>query len=288
MVLKALIIGINYIGSDLQLNGCIEDAGNVFKMLIENMNFHPNNITLMFDYSITEYKPTYSNIINQILKLTENLQNGDKLYFHYSGHGTQILDINGDETDGYDECLVPLDYEEKGFITDDILREILADRIPNGVCLSGVLDCCNSGTGFDLRYKLTQKVRSRKVKIQRSDFSNSFLYWLHKTFNGKYKDEYYENIEIEVSNNNSITQGVVVMLSGCRDDQVSLDIKTEDQVGGALTLAYIDTMRENNYNITCENLLTSVRDKVKNKYKSSQIPQISLGRSSNTKSYFWS
>ena len=40
---------------------------------------------------------------------------GDICVFHFSGHGQQVMDDNGDEADGYDEALVtydsPMDYE---------------------------------------------------------------------------------------------------------------------------------------------------------------------------------
>ena len=41
--------------------------------------------------------------------LIDRVQRGDIAYFHYSGHGQQIADDNGDEADGYDETLVAID-----------------------------------------------------------------------------------------------------------------------------------------------------------------------------------
>lgn len=38
---KALIIGINYTGSDHQLNGCINDAMNVRDFLVRDRGFPP-------------------------------------------------------------------------------------------------------------------------------------------------------------------------------------------------------------------------------------------------------
>ena len=35
---RALVIGINYTGTECQLNGCIPDALAVYSMLIEKMN----------------------------------------------------------------------------------------------------------------------------------------------------------------------------------------------------------------------------------------------------------
>lgn len=35
--------------------------------------------------------------------LVKDAQPNDSLFFHYSGHGGQTKDLDGDEADGYDE-----------------------------------------------------------------------------------------------------------------------------------------------------------------------------------------
>jgi hypothetical protein len=81
--------------------------------------------------------------------LVRSSQPGDLLVFHYSGHGSQKPDQNGDEADGLDETICPLDYETKGMITDDRLAEIVKS-LPADRTLFAVLDCCHSGSGLDL------------------------------------------------------------------------------------------------------------------------------------------
>lgn len=71
----------------------------------------------------------------------------DWIYIHYSGHGSQADDLNGDEEDKLDETLVLYDGRtgEVPDILDDELGEILGRfRSPNLVV---VLDACHSGTG---------------------------------------------------------------------------------------------------------------------------------------------
>jgi hypothetical protein len=46
----------------------------------------------------------------------------DLLFFSYSGHGSQVVDKNGDETDSRDEVILPLDFN---VITDDELNTII-------------------------------------------------------------------------------------------------------------------------------------------------------------------
>ena len=92
--------------------------------------------------------------------LIDRVQRGDIAYFHYSGHGQQIADDNGDEADGYDETLVAIDAPysdeyEKGYdgskhIRDDELGKYL-DTLRERLTTSGhvlvTLDACQSGTG---------------------------------------------------------------------------------------------------------------------------------------------
>jgi len=61
-------------------------------------------------------QPTYSNIIQAYRDLVKASQPGDAVFCHYSGHGAKLRDDDGDEKDGYDETLVPVDYKSGGMI----------------------------------------------------------------------------------------------------------------------------------------------------------------------------
>jgi len=75
---------------------------------------------------------------------------GDVAFFHYSGHGQQITDDNGDELDGRDESLVPFDNrgmrDGTNNVRDDHMEAWLAKlrAKKSEVLLS--FDSCNSGT----------------------------------------------------------------------------------------------------------------------------------------------
>jgi hypothetical protein len=89
-----------------------------------------------------------------------NLVSADaSVYVHYSGHGQQIYDDNGDEVDGYDEAIVPVNaplmytrgiYEGEYHIRDEQLGAYL-DKIREATGPEGdaifVVDACHSGTG---------------------------------------------------------------------------------------------------------------------------------------------
>jgi hypothetical protein len=137
MVNKALDIGINTYPYPNQLQGCINDM-NDYLVSYGSKGFTTN--------VLQDSLATRSNWLAGLNALVSGVVSGDHLAFSYSGHGSRIVDTSGDETDGYDECLVPVDYQTAGFITDDDLRAIF-QTLPSGVTLDVFLDCCYSGTG---------------------------------------------------------------------------------------------------------------------------------------------
>jgi len=42
-----------------------------------------------------------------------------------SGHGGQTPDLDGDEDDGYDEVIYPVDFRSAGHIVDDEMHDIM-------------------------------------------------------------------------------------------------------------------------------------------------------------------
>ena len=58
---------------------------------------------------ITETKATHANILKQLKQLTHRVSKGSIVYLHFSCHGQPFEDENGDEDDGWDESLVPID-----------------------------------------------------------------------------------------------------------------------------------------------------------------------------------
>lgn len=72
--------------------------------------------------------------------------------FHYSGHGSQVEDLDGDEVDGNDECIMPVDYKTKGVILDDEINDTIVRPLPRGATLHATFDSCHSGTILDLPY----------------------------------------------------------------------------------------------------------------------------------------
>jgi hypothetical protein len=77
--------------------------------------------------------------------LVVTAKSGDHLVFQYSGHGTEVPDIDGDEGGGPDQALVPVDFDNGAFLIDDDVRTILLE-LPAGVEMTCFIDCCHSAT----------------------------------------------------------------------------------------------------------------------------------------------
>ena len=141
---KALLVGINdYPGTQNDLQGCVNDITNVYDVLVKYFGFVPTDITMLADRRATKKA-----ILEGLERLISRAATGDTLVFHYSGHGSQVADTDGDEpADRKDEIICPWDYDWDGtYIRDDDFADIFGD-LPRGVSLEVILDSCHSGTG---------------------------------------------------------------------------------------------------------------------------------------------
>jgi uncharacterized caspase-like protein len=142
---KALLIGINYTGTENELYGCINDTNSIKNRLLQN-GF--NEINILTD--LTDVKATKENILNAFKNLLINSQPGDLLFFAYSGHGSYTYDRNNDENTGYDQLIIPSDLNA---IVDDDLKSIIQSNLKENVTLFAMFDSCFSGSVLDLKYQ---------------------------------------------------------------------------------------------------------------------------------------
>jgi hypothetical protein len=150
----ALIVGINYIGTNVELRGCINDATNIKEFVSAR---GCDKILMMTDKE--PIKPTKNNILTGLRFLLSNIKDGESAMFYYSGHGTNVNDTTSDETDGKDECLFSLDGKT---IIDDELNAIIKNNLKPNATLFILCDCCNSGTMFDLKYNYNEDTNTVK------------------------------------------------------------------------------------------------------------------------------
>ncbi|HZF25434.1 MAG TPA: caspase family protein [Steroidobacteraceae bacterium] len=141
MARRALLIGINrYLIPGADLRGCVNDIKNIRAALMKYFAFRGSDIK-----ALTDHRATKKAMQSAIQALLGSGKKGDVLYLHYSGHGSNVPDRNGDEADHRDEILCPSDLDWKDPLTDDWLRTAF-NRLKSRVNLTVVMDCCHSGT----------------------------------------------------------------------------------------------------------------------------------------------
>lgn len=139
---RALLIGINNYTAVPPLHGSVNDIETMREILITRWGFLPEHITLVANEAATR-----EGMLAAMEHLIQETGPNDTVYFHYSGHGSQVKDLNGDEPDdGLDETLVPQDGRSGTVrdITDDELNALFARLRARRALL--VLDSCHSGT----------------------------------------------------------------------------------------------------------------------------------------------
>jgi len=147
----AVLIGINYVGQRGELSGCHNDVHNIKDYLMNVHGFEEDNMTVLLDDGEHE-EPTRDNIMGALDELVNKCEEGDTAFVHYSGHGGRVKDESGVEENGYDETLIPVDFQSAGQILDNDLYEHLACALPAGVICTCLMDACHSGTVMDLPY----------------------------------------------------------------------------------------------------------------------------------------
>jgi uncharacterized caspase-like protein len=212
---RAVFIGINYMqSSSNRLAGC---ANDVKKMVSYMSDKKFDSVVLSDDIAEKNIKwPTRKNILNAIDWAIKDMKAGDEAFVHYSGHGGLTVDLSGDEVSGKDSCIYPI--SENGtieYITDDELRVLLVDRIPEGAKCTVVFDCCHSGTCLDLRYGYRPISDTSIVLSENSKYPKG--------------------------------KGLVVFVSGCADTQTAADtVDANNTPSGALTNAIFEVIKKEN------------------------------------------
>ena len=238
----ALLVGINYVNvvynnKKIELKGCINDIKNMSAVLEETNKFVVTTLT-----DETPIKPTRSNIITELTKLLCDANPGDLLYFHYSGHGSNIPDVSGDELNGFDDVIFPIDMK---LISDDELKKLINEKLKKDVTLVTFFDCCSSGSVLDLKYQYLDSLSSDKDSL---------------TINP---------LEIE-------PEGKVFCISGCDDTQTSADVYISNKYQGAATESFIRCLKQKS-NCTWRDLLLRMRSDLKTR-GFIQTPQFSTGQ----------
>lgn len=218
----ALCIGINdYPGTGSDLSGCVNDV-NDWKAALTPRGF---SCTTLLDRDATK-----ANMVEAMTKLFRDAGSGDTVILQYSGHGSYVADLDGDEPDGRDEVLCPSDIGNNWYVTDDELYSLfaLANKQAKIVFLS---DSCHSGSVSRLR---AAEGVGDKVTKQRFLPPSMFL-----------RD--FEIPDVAVASRSKKKKAKahkVVLISGCQDTQTSADAWFGSRANGAFTFYALRALKE--------------------------------------------
>ena len=221
---RAFMVGISHYDTALtgyqwnNING-VEDI-KLLSPILKKQGFY---LTTLLDE-----QATYQNITNQLSTFTNQTKKGDIVYLHFSAHGQPVEDLNGDEEDGWDEAIIPIDayknykkgvYEGKKHLLDDQLNTYikkLRTKIGTTGFLYVVIDACHAGTSSRAN---DETIRGTKV---------GFTY-KNKAFKPSTQKKSHYKVEATPKMSH------VMYLEACRPDQVNMEIKVDGKRYGPLS-----------------------------------------------------
>ncbi|TEA05987.1 Metacaspase-1 [Colletotrichum sidae] len=280
---KALLIGINYFGQRGQLRGCINDVKNMSGYLVDRFGYKREDMVLLTDDQQNPMsQPTKQNLLRAMHWLVKDARPNDSLFFHYSGHGGQTKDLDGDEDDGYDEVIYPVDFRQTGHITDDEMHRIMVQPLQAGVRLTAIFDSCHSGTALDLPYIYSTQGILKEPNLAKeagqgligaiSSYTQGDLGGVASNIMGFFKKATTGEDAHNRAMATKTSPADVIMFSGSKDDQTSADATIAAQATGAMSWAFITALKKNSQQSYVQ-LLNSIRDELATRY--TQKPQLS-------------
>ena len=213
----SLHVGLNrvdpahYQGWDGELTACEFDA-NDMRAIAEGQGFEAR--------SLLTKEATSDAVLAAIERAAGELDRGDLFLCTYSGHGGQVPDRNGEgEEDRSDETWVAYDRQ----IVDDELYALWS-RFAPGVRIFVLSDSCHSGTVVrDIEAKVPGPVSTRQKAAAESPryraLPRDVMIATYRA-NARLYDAIQERLPGAERADPAAT---VLLISGCRDDQLSLD-----------------------------------------------------------------
>jgi metacaspase-1 len=275
---KALLVGINDYEQISDLRGCHNDVTNVRNILKQYFGFTNKDIRVLLDS-----RATRENVLARMEWLSEGMKKGDKIFFHFSGHGSQIRDRDGDELrDHMDEilCMWGMSWD-KGYIIDDEFDNWL-NSISSDVIVEVLFDCCHSGTGASINPVQRSRAVGKRDEVD-ADIIGRFL---PPPFDIELRSEgedlllkRFVNAAIPVMleglRENTLSRPVPkrYIWSGCGEAQTSADAYIGGSFNGAFSYYWCKHVRETSGKVKRHELLAKVRSSLRfNGYI--QIPEL--------------
>lgn len=266
---RALLVGINsYPGAPLA--GCLNDVTDMATFLIGQRGFPAESIRLL-----TDSRATTAAILERLRWLLEGLAPGDRVLFHYSGHGTQVaLRDDSGAVDRMDDAICPVDFDwsEQHMIAGVQFKQIFA-AVPKGVEFVWISDSCHSGA-LD---RVVPGSEAPSVARQRFLAPPADLAWRAICALEK---------KISPADFVRATDGLnLALVSACKSDQTAADAKFDGRANGALTYYLLQALNKSD---SRKRPLTSVVSEVRSALKKAryqQEPQMAGSRETMGKAF---
>lgn len=160
---------------------------------------------------------TRGKLVAAVKAAANKLKSGDIFMLSYSGHGGTLPDLNGDEDDQQDETWCLYD----GQVSDDELNALYA-TFAAGVRILVLSDSCHSGTVVKMAYYSGTR---EAPAASNSDSNARYRFMPKEVALRTYREHkaFYDKLAKKAAAAPSAVKGSILLISGCQDNQLSLD-----------------------------------------------------------------
>lgn len=149
-LVKALFVGVGYTAiPSIAIPSCEQDI-QTSKQKIQEL--YPDCINVRVVSESSEIKPTRKNILESIAWLVEDIKPGQHVFFHYSGHGGQLVGKDGAYRSIFENCIYPCKGKKLQIILDEEIRKGLIEKIPKGSKCFIVMDSYSGNATISLEH----------------------------------------------------------------------------------------------------------------------------------------
>lgn len=253
----ALLVGINAYSPDAvgwsPLNGCVTDVQMQEELLVHRFGFNRHDIVTLIDQQATR-----SGILTAFNDhLIQQAKPGDVVVFHFSGHGSRIVDPNPCENP-LNSSIVPIDsplpenYRTEGGEVQDIMGRslFLLMSALQTEHVTVVLDSCYSGGGK----RGTLTIRSRDGADTRTQIYPSPVEL-------SYQEQWRSTLGLSpealtTQRCSRIAKGVVI--TSAKDRELAADVNFGEFYAGAFTYLMTQSLWQESHNASIERAFITI------------------------------
>ena len=176
--IRALLIGVTAYPSlspKYHLRGPSNDVDLLATSLRQRFGVQDERVVQLVEGPDSEHLPTRLNIQREFVRLAETASTGDHVVIFMAGHGSQMPNSDGEdsEADGLDEIFLPRDIKEwngrvgrvENAITDDELRNWTDSIRETGAFVFFIGDFCHSGTSTRGAGPVSRAIEPTQLRI---------------------------------------------------------------------------------------------------------------------------